>query len=224
MSDEPVVTRVATPEEAAERVAEDMATTIIPAHAVQGEAHVALSGGSAVGQAYRLLGPKLPDWSDVHLWYGDERVVPHDDPESTHRLATGTLLAHEAVWHPLAVDLGCEGAAAAYAEELGDTVIDVALNGMGPDGHTASLFAGLPALHAEGVAVCVRNSPKPPPERVTLTLGKLNESRHILLFVTGADKAPMLARVIAGPDPDVPASLLARDRLQIIADDAALGG
>jgi 6-phosphogluconolactonase len=79
-------------------------------------------------------------------------------------------------------------------------------------------------LHAEGVAVCVRNSPKPPPERVTLTLGKLNESRTILLLVTGTEKAPMLARVIAGPDPEVPASLLARDRLEIIADAAALGG
>jgi len=103
-------------------------------------------------------------------------------------------------------------------------VIDIALMGMGPDGHTASLFAGHPMLHAEGIAVCVRDSPKPPPERVTLTLGKLNESRTILLLVTGAEKAPMLARVIAGPDPAVPASLLARDRLEIIADAAALGG
>ena len=72
--------------------------------------------------------------------------------------------------------------------------------------------------------MCVRDSPKPPSERVTLTLGKLNESRRIVLLVTGAEKAPMLARVIAGPDPDVPASLLARDRLEIIADAAALGG
>ena len=223
MSDEPVVIRTETVDEAAAATADVLATAIASARAVRGEAHVALSGGSTVGAAYRLLGDKLSDWSNVHLWYGDERVVPLDDPESTHRLATGTLLAHEAVWHPLAVDLGCEGAANAYAEELGDTVIDVALNGMGPDGHTASLFPGHPMLHAEGIAVCVRDSPKPPPERVTLTLGKLNESRHIVLVVTGADKAPMLARVVAGPDPDVPASLLARDRLEIIADAAALG-
>ena len=108
----------------------------------------------------------------MHLWYGDERVVPLDDPESTHRLATGTLDAPGATWHPLKVELGCEGAAAAYAEELGDTVLDVALNGMGPDGHTASLFPGHPQLDAAGVAVCVRDSPKPPPERVTLTLAQ----------------------------------------------------
>ena len=224
MSHEPVVTRCETVEEAAAAASEVLATAIASARTVRGRAHVALSGGSVVGQAYRMLGPELSEWRDVHLWYGDERVVPHDDPESTHRLATETLDAPGATWHPLAVDLGCEGAAAAYAEELDGTVIDIALMGMGPDGHTASLFAGHPMLHAEGIAVCVRDSPKPPPERVTLTLGKLNESRTILLLVTGAEKAPMLARVIAGPDPEVPASLLARDRLEIIADAVALGG
>jgi 6-phosphogluconolactonase len=72
--------------------------------------------------------------------------------------------------------------------------------------------------------MCVRDSPKPPPERMTLTLEKLNEARRILLVVTGAEKAPMLARVLAGPDEAVPASLLARDRLEVIADAAALGG
>ena len=224
MSDEPRVHRFDTVEEAAARAADVLATSIDAARTVHGHAHVALCGGSAVGQVFRRLGPKLPDWRDVHLWYGDERVVPLDDPESTHRLATGTLDAPDATWHPLAVDLGCAGAAAAYAEELGDTVLDLALNGMGPDGHTASLFPGHPMLHAEGVAVCVRDSPKPPPERMTLTLAKLNEARRILLLVTGAEKAPMLARVLAGPDPDVPASLLARDRLEVIADAAALGG
>ena len=223
MSDEPLVTRVATPEEAAERAAEVLATTIDAARTVRGEAHVALSGGSTVGTAYRLLGPRLPEWRDVHLWYGDERVVALDDPESTHRLASGTLDAPGAVWHPLAVELGCEGAAARYAQELGDTVLDVALNGMGPDGHTASLFPGHRQLNATGIAVCVRDSPKPPPERVTLTLPKLNETRRIVLLVAGAEKAPMLARVLSGPDPEVPASLLARDRLEVIADAAALG-
>jgi 6-phosphogluconolactonase len=224
MSDEPRVTRCETVEELVERTADLLATTIDAARTVRGEAHVALSGGSTVGQVYRALGPKLPDWRDVHLWYGDERVVPLDDPESTHRLATGTLDAPGATWHPLAVDLGCERAAAAYAEELGDTVIDVALNGMGPDGHTASLFPGHPQVHATGLAVCVRDSPKPPPERMTLTLGKLNEARRIVLLVSTAEKAPMLARVLAGPDPEIPASLLARDRLEVIADAAALGG
>jgi 6-phosphogluconolactonase len=222
MSDDVRVVRCETVEDAVEACADLLANVIDADRTVRGHAHVALSGGSTVGQVYRRLGPKLPDWRDVHLWYGDERVVPLDDPESTHRLATGTLDAPGAVWHPLKVELGCEGAAAAYAEELGDTVIDVALNGMGPDGHTASLFPGHPKLHAPGVAVCVPDSPKPPPERVTLTLGKLNEARRVVLLVTGAEKAPMLARVLAGPDPEIPASLLTRDRLEVIADAAAL--
>jgi len=224
MSDEPVVTRCETVDDVADRAADVLATAIDAARTVRGEAHVALSGGSTVGQVYRRLGPLLPDWRDVHLWYGDERVVALDDPESTHRLATSTLDAPDATWHPLAVDLGCEGAAAAYAEELDGTVLDVALNGMGTDGHTASLFPGHPMARAAGIAVCVPDSPKPPPERVTLTLGKLNEARRILLVVTGAEKAPMIARVLAGPDEGVPASLLARDRLEVIADAAALGG
>jgi len=224
MSDKPRVVRCESVEEAVDHCANLLATAIDADRTVRGVAHVALSGGSTVGQVYRALGPQLPDWRDVHLWYGDERVVPLDDPESTHRLATGTLDAPGAIWHPLRVDLGCEGAAAAYAEELGDTVLDVALNGMGPDGHTASLFPGHPQLNATGVAVCVRDSPKPPPERMTLTLGKLNEARRIVMLVTGAEKAPMLARVLAGADPDVPASLLSRDRLEVIADASALDG
>ena len=219
-----VVTRVLDRDAAAARAAEVLAVAIDGARTVRGAAHLALSGGSTVGAAYRLLGPQLPEWRDIHLWYGDERCVPHDDPESTHRLATETLAAPDATWHPVPTELGCDEAAAAYADELGDTVLDVALNGMGPDGHTASLFPGHPALRAEGVAVAVHDSPKPPSDRVTLTLPKLNEARRIVLLVTGADKAPMLARVIAGPDPDVPASLLDRDKLEIIADTAALGG
>ena len=221
---EPEVTRTADPEEAAARAAQVLATAITAARAVRGEAHVALSGGSTVGRCYELLGPQLPDWTGVHLWYGDERCVPLDDPESTHRLATETLDAPGATWHPLAVELDPEAAAARYAEELDGTVLDVALNGMGPDGHTASLFPGHPQLHAGGVAVAVRDSPKPPLERVTLTLDKLNEARRIVLLVTGATKAPMLARVLAGPDPEIPASLLRRDVLEIIADAGALGG
>jgi 6-phosphogluconolactonase len=220
---EVVVTRVLDRDAAAARAAEVLAVAIDGARTVRGAAHLALSGGSTVGAAYRLLGPQLPEWRDIHLWYGDERCVPHDDDESTHKLATENLVAPDATWHPVPTELGCDEAAAAYAEELDGTVLDVALNGMGPDGHTASLFPGHPMATAEGVAVAVHDSPKPPPDRVSLTLAKLNESRRIVLLVTGADKAPMLARVIAGPDPAVPASLLDRDKLEIIADTAALG-
>lgn len=223
MSD-PLVSRCADVEDVADRAAQVLATAIDAARTVRGEAHVALSGGSTVARIYDRLGPLVPDWEGVHLWYGDERVVPLDDEESTHRLATEHLDAPGATWHPVAVDRGPEGAAEAYGAELDGIILDVALNGMGPDGHTASLFPGRPEVAAQGVCVAVRDSPKPPPERVSMTLGTLNAARRILLVMTGADKAPMLARVIAGPDEDVPASLLARDRLEIVADEEALDG
>jgi 6-phosphogluconolactonase len=220
---DPLLTRCADASEAAQRAAEVLAFAIDGARTVRGQAHVALSGGSAAA-AYDLLGPLLPDWRDVHLWYGDERVVALDDEDSNHRLAIEHLDAPDASWHPVPTELGPEAAAAAYSDELDGTVLDVALNGMGPDGHTASLFPGFPQVHAGGICVAVANAPKPPADRVTLTRPKLNESQRLVLLVTGAAKAPMLARVLAGPDPDVPASLLDRERLEIIADAAALDG
>jgi 6-phosphogluconolactonase len=223
VSDEPLVTRCESPDAVAERVAEVMAAAIDGARTIHGVAHVALSGGS-LSRAYERVGPLLPDWRGVHLWYGDERCVPLDDEESNHRLVASSLDAPDATWHPVPTHLGCEEAAAAYAQEIADVTLDVAVNGMGPDGHTASLFPGFAQVHADGVCLAVHDSPKPPPDRVTLTFGKLNASHRILLVVAGAEKAPMLARVIAGPDPEVPASLLDRERLEIVADAAALDG
>jgi 6-phosphogluconolactonase len=224
MTEQAIVTRCADLDAAAERAAEVLATAIDAARTVRGAAHVALSGGSNVPPALERLGPKLPEWSDVHLWYGDERVVPLDDEESTHRLCTQYLDAPGATWHPVPTALGAQEAAAAYARELDGTVLDVALNGLGPDSHTASLFPNHPVLRAEGICVAVLDSPKPPSERVTLTLGKLNETRRLLLLVTGDSKVDALARVLEPPDPAVPASLLDRSRLEIIADEAALRG
>jgi 6-phosphogluconolactonase len=223
MSDDPLVSHSATADDAIRRTAEVLAAAIDGARTIRGHAHVALSGGSAA-RALDLLGPLLPDWEGVHLWYGDERCVPLDDEESNHRLVTEHLDAPGATWHPVHTELSPEEAAAAYGEELGDTTLDVALNGMGPDGHTASLFPGFPQLEADGVCVAVHDAPKPPPDRVTLTLPVFNASHRIVLLTMGAEKAPMLARVLAGPDPAVPASLLDRGRLEIIADAAALDG
>jgi 6-phosphogluconolactonase len=223
VSSEPLVTRCEDPAAVAARVADVMAAAVDGARTIHGRAHVALSGGSVV-RAYELVGPELPDWRDVHLWYADERCVPLDDPESNHRAAIAALDAPDVTWHPVPTHLGCEEAAAAYGEEIADVTLDLAINGMGPDGHTASLFPGFDEVRAEGACVAVHGAPKPPPDRVTLTFAKLNAAHRILLVVTGAEKAPMLARVIAGPDPEVPASLLDRERLEIVADAAALDG
>lgn len=199
------------------------------ADAVRGGArHIVLAGGTTPMAAYGLLDatPDL-DWTGVHLWYGDERCVPFEHPDSNHGAVAGVLQAPGATWHPMPGTLGPADGAAAYAAELAEVLdgapFDLVLNGMGPDGHTASLFPGFPQLDATGLTAFVIDSPKPPPERITLTFAALNSGARVVLLVTGAGKAEALARVLAGPDRQTPSSLLDRDRTLVLADAAALG-
>lgn len=185
--------------------------------------HIALAGGSTPLRAYELLGPLRSDWGGVHLWYGDERCVPGDHEDANHRAVMGVLDVPGAEVHRMRGELGPDDAAAAYAAELGEVRMDVTLLGMGDDGHTASLFPRSAALDESGVVVGVRGAPKPPPDRLTFTLDMIAASGRIVLLVAGEGKAEALAKVLAGPDPDVPASLLDRSKLTIIADEAALG-
>jgi 6-phosphogluconolactonase len=105
----------------------------------------------------------------------------------------------------------------------GPPVLDLIVLGIGPDGHVASLFPGAPTLDAGERAVClpVRDSPKPPPERITLSLAVLRAARRCLLLATGAGKANAVGAMLADPSRHVPASLLRRERLTVIVDDAA---
>ncbi len=185
--------------------------------------HLCLAGGSTPQRAYELLGGLRSSWDGVHLWFGDERCVPADDPDANWGMATRALEAPGATWHRIEGELGPDAAAAAYAEELDGVGLDLVLLGLGEDGHTASLFPGNPAVDASERVVGVRGAPKPPPERVSLGLDVLNAAGRIVLLVAGAGKREPLARVLAGPDPDVPASLLERSRLTIVADAEALG-
>ncbi len=203
------------------------ATAALVADAVPGGArHVVLAGGTTPIAAYERLDAMDLPWNGVHLWYGDERCVPFADPESNHGAVAAVLRAPGATWHPMPGTLGPGAGATAYAQELqaADAVFDLVLNGMGPDGHTASLFPDHAVLDAEGLTAGVTDSPKPPPERITLTLGALNAGRRLVLVVTGAGKAAALARVLTGPGRGTPSSLLAADRLTILADADALGG
>jgi 6-phosphogluconolactonase len=191
-----------------------------------GARHLVLAGGTTPLATYTRLDAMDLPWDGVHLWYGDERCVPFDHPDSNHGAVAARLRAPGAVWHPMSATLGPVAGAEAYAQELQDAgaTFELVLCGMGPDGHTASLFPHHEALQARGLTVGIVDSPKPPPERITLTLEALNAGRRLLLLVTGAGKAQALARVLAGPDPGTPSSLLARDRLLILADAGALGG
>jgi 6-phosphogluconolactonase len=210
------------PESLARHAARDLVASIHDAREARGVAHIGLAGGSTPMRCYDLLDSQLDDWSGVHFWYGDERCVPFDDPESNHGQVKDRLKARGAVWHPMPATLGPTEGAIEYGRELGDTVLDVCHLGMGPDGHTASLFPDHPLLDAHGVAAGISDSPKPPPERITLTLPKINGSRRIVLLVTGEGKSEALARVMASPDRHYPASLLDRAKLLVMADNAAL--
>jgi 6-phosphogluconolactonase len=210
------------PESLARQAARDLVAAVHEAREARGVAHVCLAGGSTPMRCYELLDGQLQDWSGVHLWYGDERCVPFDDAESNHGQVKERLKAPGAAWHPMPGTLGPSEGALEYARELGDTVLDFTHLGLGPDGHTASLFPDHPLLDAQGVAAGISDSPKPPPERITLTLPKLNQSRRIVLLVAGEGKSEALSHVIAEPDRSYPASLLDRAKLLVMADSAAL--
>ncbi|MCW2992416.1 MAG: 6-phosphogluconolactonase [Solirubrobacterales bacterium] len=198
-------------------------------------AHLALNGGSTPRPVYERLPGLLEDWSGVHVWFGDERCVPPDDEASNFRLAAETVIAGAGLppdrVHRMRGELGPAEGAKAYAAELaehlelddaGIPVLDVVHLGLGPDGHTASLFPGHPALRVSGWAtVGVDDSPKPPPERISLSLACLNAARARVLHVVGEDKAEALARTLGAPTEQTPASLLERDRLDVVADEPA---
>ncbi len=215
--------RAAAAAAAAARAAGLLAAAIRAALAPRGTAHVALSGGRTPTRTLELLGPLVPSWKGVHLWFADERCVRPDDPASNARLVRERLDAPAATLHRIEGERGAEAAAAAYERELGERVLDVVLLGLGADGHTASLFPDHPALDDERRVAPVHGAPKPPPDRVTLTRATLDGARQRVLLVTGPEKAAALAAATGAPTPSVPASLLAREALTVIADPAALG-
>jgi 6-phosphogluconolactonase len=226
---------VADPQAAAERCAEALALTLRDALQRRGVAHIALNGGSTPRPVYERLPKLLPDWSAVHVWFGDERCLPPDHEESNFRLARETLIAGAGIpddhVHRMRGELGPDEGARAYAAELGEhldldddglPILDVVHLGLGPDGHTASLFPHHESLEVSASATIAEHaSPKPPPERISLSLGCLNAARRRVLHTVGENKRPAVERVLAEPDPGTPASLLARHGLQLIVDDAA---
>jgi 6-phosphogluconolactonase len=174
---------------------------------------VALSGGGTVGRAYELAADRRPDWSAVTVWYGDDRAVPPDDERSNHRLVRERLLARvevEPEVRRIEGELGAEAAAARYDAQLVGVTLELALNGIGPDGHTASLFPGAPPLdERERRAVAAEAGLEPLVPRVTLTPTVFAAARLLVYLVTGEEKAEAVRRAFAEPpDPATPASLI----------------
>lgn len=232
----PALTVAADPEGAAEAAAELLLRLVSGALVARGEAHVALAGGRTPRRVYELLHERLVHRGDVHLWFSDERVVDPGSPESNLAMVGGSLLAGATIserrLHRIPVEHGAEEAAALYAAELAAVVppagvdglptLDVALLGLGEDGHTASLFADGPGLTpGSGWAVAVSGAPKPPPERVTLTVELLAAARAVVFLAVGAEKRPAVEAVLSGVDPAVPASLVAGGRSELIVDAEA---
>ena len=199
------------PDDVAEALAARLTATLADVQARGGTPQLCLTGGGIATQAYARLaqdGPGDVDWSRVDLWWGDERFVPAGDADrnadGTLAVLPGPLRLDDAFVHVMpASDAGLDldEAAAAYATELGDTVFDVCLLGMGPDGHVASLFPGHPGLAEPGTVIGVRNSPKPPPERISVTMEVINRSRQVWFCVSGAEKAEAVAKGVLGPGP-----------------------
>lgn len=230
------LTTCADAEAAAKRAATEIARRLQSARRERGSAHLALSGGTTPARAYELLAQELEDWQGISVWFADERCVGPQDEESNFRLARETLLGaagglDESLVHRMEGELGPERGAERYASALrehapleqGVAVLDVIVLGIGPDGHVASLFPDAPTLEVQAPELClgVHDSPKPPPERITLTLPVLRAAQRCVLLATGAGKADAVDAMLAEPSRHVPASLLRRGRLSVIVDDAA---
>ena len=195
------------------------ATAAIVADAVRSATplRLVLAGGTTPKRCYTLLAALDLSWARVTVLFGDERCLPPLDPESNFRLATDALLrtACPATVHRIPAELGPDEAAAAYEPIVAAAPLDLVLLGVGPDGHTASLFPGNPALHATGYVVGVRNAAKPPPERVSLTLRTLRAAKRVLILAAGADKKEAVRRAFAG---EVPAGMIEHAEWLVTAD------
>jgi 6-phosphogluconolactonase len=184
------------------------------ASAARSGGQIALSGGSTPKPAYELAAELEPDWSGVSLWWADERCVPPDDELSNYRLVRKSLLGGlarpPAELHRIRGELEPGAAARAYDAELAGVTLDLVLLGIGPDGHTASLFPNSPALHErERRAVAAAPGLEPFVDRVTMTLPTLSSAKLVLFVVSGEEKADAAAGAFAeSPDPARPASLV----------------
>ena len=194
-----------------------------------------VSGGGTAQECYEhlaaLTGPgrDAVDWTTVDVYWGDERCVPLDHPDSNHRMVTEALtdvIGPVGSDHPMYRSGPPEEAAAEYQQEVSALgPLDLVHLGLGPDGHTASLFPGSAALAIEDPAVLVvaNRDPKAnnPHDRITLTLAGIARARLVVITVSGASKHEALARMMAGED--LPGARVDADHVVWLVDDAAAG-
>lgn len=206
-------------------VAEEISRLADAAVREKGRFDLALSGGNTPRRIYELLArgyrERLP-WPHVHLFWGDERYVPPDHPRSNFRMVREALLdplgLPAANIHPMPTSYARpEDAARTYEADLrshfagGEPAFDLVLLGIGPEGHTASLFPGSKALDEASRWVVDVRVPADPPERLTMTLPVLNSARNVFFLVAGKDKQAILREIFSGqtpPEGPYPAALV----------------
>lgn len=222
--------------------AENIVRLIVGSVSRKGSFSVALSGGNTPRTLHHLLATRYRNeipWENVSVFFGDERYVPHTDEQSNYLMARETLLNLVPIpsgnIHPIPTDfVGPEKAAEAYEAELrsafgnGENSFDLLLLGMGKEGHTASLFPGLPALDENRRWVLPVEVPAVPAKRISLTFPILNRSSAVYFLVAGGDKSGSLAKVLdSGGDVHIyPAKgvIPSSGRVVFWVDSAALGG
>ena len=218
------ITVVGDAEEAARLVAERLAEQ------ARAGGSIVLTGGSTPIRAYELAAELEPDWSNVVLWWGDERCVPPDDERSNFRLAKQALLdrldREPAAVNRMRGELGSDAGAEDYAGEIaGAGTFDLLLLGLGPDGHVASLFPNFPTLDVRDRDVVGSEAGLEPfVDRISMTLPRLCDTRELLFPVTGEDKADAVSRALdGGPSLETPGSLVraAEGTTRAILDRAA---
>ena len=198
-------------------MASDIQSVISSDVAARGECHVVLTGGTVGIALLRDIDPEgnAVDWTNVHVWWGDERFVDSHSAERNDGQATEALLdrisipAENIHRMPSSDDgLTLEEGARRYADELSEFYgadfpqFDLVLLGVGPDAHVASLFPGLPGISVLGqTVIAVGNSPKPPTERISLTLPSINASRRVWVVAAGADKAEAIHSATTSQNP-----------------------
>lgn len=205
------VERWATGSDLTEGVAERLMTRLVELQAAtDGPVHLCLTGGRIANRIYDaftdLVASSDLDPARVELWWGDERFVPTEDPDRNagHTLAilARSLPVTSAHTHSMPAADGiadADASALTYAKELGDTVFDICLLGLGEDGHVAAIFPDHPSFEETTHSVIgVNDSPKPPSSRISLTVATLNRSREVWFLVAGAEKADAVARCHAG--------------------------
>ena len=204
------------------------AAAALLAEAAAAGGSIVLAGGSTPRRAYELAAELHSDWGDAEVWFGDDRCVAPNDPRSNQLLVREALLDRLVVpptVRAMATTLPPHAAAALYDAALTDEVLDLVLLGLGPDGHTASLFPNAPSLEVtDRLAVVAEPGLEPFVQRITLTVPALAAGRHVVFLAVGEEKAPAVLRAF-GEEPSfsTPASLVrSQDGLTtVILDEAA---